>query len=347
MGSCIEGHDLSNATISSNRINHTASGLSWHGIVVLDWTTGSSNVVIEGNVITNMNGGDGISCEGNTTNNLTDGVITGNIIKNCAGQGIGVDNCVSVTVTDNVIDTVAGPGILFTATEYAMITGNRITTSGLAGIQSASGVVRAVISNNAIVGITYTSATYRGHGIEVVDTGYAGTSQVEIVGNTVKDTDGAGIWCVGVRGNIVGNNITNAGTSASNPNTFRAGIVSFKPSFINGNTITSIGNTHYAVSSASGDFASIASSYISGTYLTAYYYINYRGTGIAHGISASIEDMRYDANTNVLIGRYNGVPAGYFYKGDTLYETLPASAGYIGQVVTTTPSTWKTFGLIS
>lgn len=346
IGSCIDHHDLSNSVISGNKINHTAAGLSWHGMVVLDWTTGSSNVLMSGNVITNMNGGDGISCEGNT-NNLTDGIITGNVIKTCVGQGIGVDKCVSVTVTDNVIDTVTGPGILFTGTEYVVITGNRITTSGLGGIQSASGVIRALIANNSITGITYSSASFRGHGIEVVDTGYAGTSQVQITGNTVKDTAGAGVYCVGVRGNVSGNNIYNAGTSASNGNTFRAGVVADKPSFVASNTITSISNTHYAVSCISSDMPSVNGNICGGTYLTAYYYINYRGTGIAHNLSLSIEDMRYDANTNVLLGRYNGVPAGYFYKGDTLYETLPASAGYIGQVVTTTPSTWKTFGLIS
>lgn len=347
IGSSIDMHEVSSVIIAKNRINHTASGYSWHGMVVLDWDAGSSNVVIDGNIITNMNQGDGISCEGNTLANLSNGIIKGNIIKNCAGQGIGVDRCVSVTVTDNLIEDVAGPGVLFTETEYATITGNRITNSGLDGIQSASGVVRAVIANNSITGITYASGTYRGHGIEVVDTGYAGTAQVEISGNTVKDTDGAGVCCFGVNGHVHGNNVYNAGRSASNPATFRAGIASGKPSFVHGNTVVSIGNTHYAVSSTSGDTASMADNLIRGTYLTAYYFIGYRGTGIAHSISTSIEDLRYDANTNVLIGRFNGVPAGYFYKGDTLYETQPASAGYIGQVVTTTPSTWKTFGLIS
>lgn len=347
VGSPIDCHEVSRVNICNNQINHTASGYSWHGMVVLDWDAGSSEVVIADNVITNMNYGDGISCEGNTANNLSNATITGNVIKNCTGQGIGIDNCVSAIVSNNVIDTVTGPGILFTATEDVVAVGNSITTCGLGGITCSSGVVRAVIANNKIVGITYFNATFRGEGINVSDGSFGNFQQINIVGNTIKDTAGSGIYAVGYNCTVQANNIYNTGTSSSLAATLRAGICGTAYSLVSNNYIRSAGNTHYAISSAASDFPSIESNRIYGTFLTNFYYIAYRGTGIYHNISVDIEDAKYDARTNTFTGRYNGTPAGYWYRGDTFYATLPASAGYIGSVVTTTPSTWKTFGVIS
>ena len=347
IGSCIDHHDLSNSTITNNRINHTSTGLSWHGMVILDWTTGCTNVVIDGNVITNMNGGDGISCEGNSGNNLTNGIVTNNIIKNCNGQGVSFDNCVSGAVSNNIIDTVTGPAILFTATEELVVVGNKINVSGLGGIVCRSGVVRAVVSDNLIQGVTYFDANYRGNGIEVEDNYSSTTCEITIANNTIKDTAGTGIYTAAYNCVVTGNNIVNSGSSASLGATLRAGIYGGANGIISGNSIKSLGNTSYAISGGASDFPSILNNVFVGTWLVAYYHIGYRGTGINHNIDISIEDARYDSVSNTFIGRYNGTPAGYWYKGDTFYNTAPASAGYIGSVVTTTPSTWKTFGLIS
>jgi len=347
IGSCIDFHEVQKAVISDNQINHTALGLSWHGMVVLDWDAGSSDITITGNVITNMNGGDGISCEGNSTDNLARAVISGNVIKSCLGQGVGVDRCVSAIVSDNIIESVGGPAILFTATEELVAVGNKITTTGLGGIMSASGVTRANIADNIISGVTYYDANYRGEGVSVADVGLGAANQINITGNIIKDTAGAGVYAVCRNPVVEANNIYNAGTSMLLGATLRAGILCTDFGVVSNNLIVSAGNTHYAVSSGASDFPGIDNNRIRGTFLTAYYYIGYRQTGIAHAISVSIEDARYDTTSNIFTGRYNGTPAGYWYRGDTMYATQPSSAGYIGSVVTATPSTWKTFGLIS
>ena len=348
IGSCIDHHDISNSVIIGNKISHTAAGLSWHGIVVLDWTTGSSNVVIDNNVITNMNGGDGISCEGNTADNLTNGVITNNIIKNCIGQGVGVDNCVSAIVSNNIIHTVGGPAILFTATGEIIANGNKINVAGLGGIVCRSGVVRASVANNIIQGITYDSANYRGHGIEIVDLTSSTTINTSITGNVIKDTGGCGIYSVCLNSAISGNTITNAGSSPSNTAVLRAGIVASYCSIVSGNYIGSIGNTCYGISSGSSAFPGVDGNRMNGTFVNAMYYIGYRSTfPIYHNFSIDIQNLVYDASLNVLTGKYAGVPAGYWYAVDSMYNTAPASAGYIGSVVVTTGTTWKTFGLIS
>jgi hypothetical protein len=64
-------------------------------------------------------------------------------------------------------------------------------------------------------------------------------------------------------------------------------------------------------------------------------------------LDSSIEDARYDVLTNTFIGRFNGAPAGYWYRGDTMYATLPSSLGFIGQVNVLDGANWKTFGVIS
>ena len=87
---------------------------------------------------------------------------------------------------------------------------------------------------------------------------------------------------------------------------------------------------------------------MNGTFVNAMYYIGYRSTfPIYHNFSIDIQNLVYDASLNVMTGKYAGVPAGYWYAGDTMYNTAPASAGYIGSGVVTTGTTWKTFGLIS
>jgi len=347
IGSCIDFHEVSKAIISGNRINHTALGLSWHGMVVLDWDAGSSDITITGNVITNMNGGDGISCEGNSADNLTRAVITSNIIQNCLGQGVGIDRCVSAIVSDNFIESVGGPAILFTSTEEVVATGNKITTSGLGGIMSAAGVSRANIADNIIQGVSYYDGNYRGEGVSVADGTLGVFRQINISGNVITDTDGAGIYAVCRNPVVDGNNLYNTGKSASLGATLRAAIVCTDFGIVSNNLIVSTGNTHYAVSSGASDFPDLDGNRVRGTFLTAYYYIGYRQTGIAHAISVSIEDAHYDTTTNIFTGRYNGTPAGYWYRGDTMYATLPSASGFIGSVVTATPSTWKTFGAIS
>lgn len=348
IGSGIDLHECGKVFFSNLRITHDAAGRSWHGMVILDWDAGSSDVT--GNVIyiEGMNGGDGISCEGNGIDNLARGNFNNVIIRNCAGQGLGFDRCVSVTASNVTIEDVTGPAILFTETQFTKFSNIRIANVGLGGIVGRSGVVRCTVDNVEVTNVTYSDANYRGHAVEVVDTSWSDSTQIVVSGSTIKDCDGAGIYAPAYNVTISGNNIYNAGRSASNAPTIRAAVVAAAYSHVFGNTFVSTGNTHYAVSSGGSDFPSIEGNRIRGTFATAYYYIPYRGgNNIYHNISVSIEDAKYDASTNVFTGRFAGTPAGYWYLGDTFYNTAPAAAGSIGSVVVSTPSTWKTFGAIS
>lgn len=349
VGSAIDFHHVVGGTVTGNKIGHTSTGLSWHGMVLLDWDGPSENLVVSDNIITNMNGGDGISCEGNRGpgSNGRNVLISNNLILDCEGQGIGVDHCISVKCTGNVIRRVVGPGILATGTLAWEATGNTVADSALGGIVCRSGANSAIVTDNDISNITYFSSDFRGHGIEVVDDPNTEGRSYLIAGNRIKDVDGCGIFAHSLTTKITGNIVYNAGRSTSNRDTLRMGIRSRRGASVTDNDITSTGATQYGVGSGSGDLFSFAGNRFSGAFIRGWYHIGYRGTGINHDLAVNIIDAVYDAGANVMSGRFNGVPAGYFYKGDTMLETQPAAGGFIGRVVTSTPSRWKTFGAIS
>lgn len=349
IGSCIDLHECERFGIVGNQINHTAAGLSWHGMVVLDWDDGSKDGVITGNIITNMNGGDGISCEGNggAGSNLERCLVGDNDIYNCNGQGIGVDGCVSVTVHDNRIKSVIGPGILYTGCTRVKITDNDIDGSALGGIVGQSGCSSAIITGNEVRAITYTSASYRGIGIEFVNSALSASTSCVIGNNIVSDCDGPGIYAEVYGATISGNRVNACGVTASLSNTLRAGIVAMEHSVVSGNFIRSNGSAHYAISSVSANFPTLGTNGITGTYLTAYYYIGYR-FGVSMNTSATIYKATYDAESDVFVGWFNGTPSGAWKVCDIMYDTTPSAGGFVGSICTnTTGPVWKTFGAIS
>lgn len=345
IGAAIDAHEIDGFSITDNLIDHDASGLSWHGMVVLDWDAGSANGVISGNVITNMNGGDGISCEGNVADNLDNVTITSNVIYNCAGDGIGVDRCLSVTVSDNRISDIQGMGVLFTGTQDAVICGNSIQGCGSGGILSLSGTVTAVVCGNTVSDVTYLNTNYRGHGICILDGDESVDGQISVCGNTIKDTDGSGVLVYSLGVIVDSNHIYNAGRSSSNTDALRTGIVAGGAGSVSGNQITSAGNTHFAISSGSANLPNLSDNRYGGTFLTNLVFIAYRGAGYI-GVSSDLHNVSYNQSLNVLEAAHNGIPTGYFYQGDTIYNTSPAAAGYIGNVVVASGTTWKGFGLI-
>lgn len=316
MGSGIDFHAVRRAVVRDNIIYHDAPGLSWHGMVLLDWEAGSSGVTVLNNVITDMNGGDGISCEGNrgAGSNLRQTRIAGNTIRRCQGQGIGVDNCYDVIVEDNVIEHVTGPAILFTGTPIAVIDRNQIRYSGLGGIVSLSGTLQARLRGNQISQIGHQDAQYRGDGINVTNEAVP-TAVIEITHNTLSDIDGTGIY-QSASGLISANIIRNAGRSAVLDMTLRAAIVGTAPMSIIGNTIMSNGKTVFAISSAASDFPTIRENQISGRFLKDHFYIAYR---IGHRIdlSTTVEDAIYDWKTDTFRGRHNGKPPGRWFSNDS------------------------------
>jgi hypothetical protein len=342
IGSSIDFHQVTNGVIRGNRIQHSAAGLSWHGIVVLDWDSGSGDIRIEDNVIAKMNGGDGISCEGNggTGANLHRGLIRRNVISDCNGQGIGVDNCGSVTVEDNRIDRVTGPAILFSGTPLAVIQRNEIWDSGFGGIVSHWGTRQAKIRDNRVSGIRQHDFNHRGDGINVTATGAATVPDLEITGNMVSDVDGTGIYQTPARGTVARNTIIDAGKSAGLDASLRAGIIAAEPTRVTDNEIRSAGATCYAISSAASNFPNIASNRVIGRFARAYFYIGYRADH-RHAISINAEEAAYDAGTNVFRGRHDGVPPGYWYKGDTFFTTARTDDRAPRVTVTETPSRWQ------
>jgi hypothetical protein len=349
VGCGIDFHKVVGGTVNGNKIGHTSSGLSWHGMVLLDWVGPSENLLVMGNIITDMNGGDGISCEGNggAGSNARNFVISDNIILDCAGQGISIDFCISVKCNDNIIRRVIGPAILASPCIDFEACRNTIEDSGFGGIVSRYGTSFALITDNDISNIDYYDANYLGHGITVIDAPLTAGKHFLISGNRIKDVDGCGVFAYAASGSINNNLVYNAGRSATNDNTFRAGIRSNVGVSVSDNDIISSGTTQYGIASGAGDLFNLSGNNFSGTFGIAWYHIGYRGTGVNLNLSLNLQDLVYDATANIMTGRYAGQPAGYFYRGDTFYETLPASAGYIGNVVVATGTTWKTFGLIS
>lgn len=349
IGSCIDLHECERFGIINNKINHTAAGLSWHGMVVLDWDDGSKDGIITANVITNMNGGDGISCEGNggAGSNLERCTVSDNTIYNCNGQGIGVDGCVSVTVHGNRIKSVIGPGILYTGTTRANITNNDVDGSALGGIVGQSGCVDAIIVGNKVRAITYTSASYRGIGIEFANSALSASTSCIIGNNIISDCDGPGVYAEVFGATVSGNRVNSCGVTASLANTLRAGIVAMEHSVVVGNFIRSNGSAHYAISSVAANFPTLGTNDITGTFLTAYYYIGYRFS-VSMNVSATIYKATYDAESDVFVGWFNGTPSGAWKICDIMYDTTPSAGGFIGSVCTnTTGPVWKTFGAIS
>lgn len=349
IGSSVDFHEVSRSSITNNNITHDALGLSWHGMVILDWDDGCKDIIAAGNIITNMNGGDGISCEGNAgaASNLERSTIGDNSIFNCNGQGVGIDGGVSVTVHNNRIKDVIGPGILYTGCTRVVITSNDIDGSGLGGIVGLSGCADAVIANNKVRDISYTDASYRGCGIEFKESGLSASTSVVITGNIISDCDGPGVYAEVFGAAINGNRINSCGVTASLGNTLRAGIVAMDHSVVSGNFIRSNGSAHYAISSAAANFPTIGTNDITGTFLTAYYYIGLR-FAVSMTVSATIYKASYDAEADVFIGHFNGTPAGAWKRGDIMYDTTPSASGFIGSVVTdSTGPVWKTFGAIS
>jgi hypothetical protein len=351
IGSCIDVHECSKTSIVDNKIDHDALGLSWHGMVILDWDAGCGDLTVIDNTITNMNGGDGISCEANlgAGTNVTRSVFGLNTIYNCVGQGIGVDGGIDAIIANNTIKSVTGPGILYTGTTAVSITGNTIDGSSLGGITGLSGCKRATIVGNTVRNITYYDANYNGAGIVYKNASLPTDSVVIISSNIIDTTAGPGVYAEDLNAVISGNNIRNAGNSASNTDTLRVGVFAMEQCSVRGNTIKSDANTtKYAIGSSASNFPSISGNTVLGTYTGgSWYYIGYRNN-VAHNTTAIIYKAEYDAVLNIFTGYFNGTPSGAWDRGDTMYTFLPSASGFIGSVCTnTTGPVWKTFGAIS
>jgi len=345
VGASIDFHEVDGAIISRNRIDHTSAGLSWHGIVVLDWDTGSNNVTVSDNVIRNLNGGDGISCEGNTAAavNLDNCVIANNVISDCAGDGIGVDGCIEVIVSNNTIRNIGQVGILASATDTLIINGNNIRDTGSSGIWGNGIGFRAVITNNRIQNTNYVDANYQGEGIFLFDAGNGPAASAEIMGNYIKDTDGCGLYCNMQNSIVQGNFVYNFGRDAAATRDW--GILA--TGIVYDNIVVAIAaHSSYGIQIDIG--TNVKGNKVSGTFANGFYKIGTRSGLLDQYVSYTA--LEYNGTNDKMIVLATAAPiAGGWYVGDIVYNTAPVAGGTIGFVCTTAgfPGTWKTFGAIS
>lgn len=341
IGSGLSLTDVDGFVVDANVFDHTGANWSWHGMTVLDFNGQSKNGAVTNNVIRNMNNGDGISCEGNSLNNIENVTFVGNMISDCDGDGIGVDNGVQAVVSDNTILNVGGTGVLIGQTERVIISGNSIINCGLGAIYG-SGDKITIVGNN-ITGTSYGSASYQGDGILLVPTASSASNSALIMGNYLKDIAACGIVAQ-ENTSIVGNFIFNAGRSASA--TRRQAIIANADSIVTGNTVQSINNTSYGIS-CTGSPCTMRDNQLLGTFTSGKVYVGYRGL-VSTGIVLNQNRIEMDGPTgNITIWDTTTPSTGYWIQGDMVYNTSPSSGNYIGWVCTTTPSTWKTWGAIS
>jgi hypothetical protein len=341
IGSGLQLTDVDGFVVDSNVFNQTSANWSWHGMTILDFNTRSQNGVVSNNIIRNMTYGDGISCEGNGTDNIKNTTFVGNMINNCNGDGIGVDNCFQVVLSSNTIQNIGGIGFNIGQTENVIINANSLISVGSTAIYGSGDKI--TITGNYISGTAYVSATYQGDGILVVPTATSNVNSALISGNYLKDIAACGIVAQ-QNTSIMGNFIYDAGQSASA--TRRQGIIAKPDSIVIGNTVQSAGNTTYGISCGDNP-CTMSGNQLLGTFTSGKVFVGYRGA-----VSTSIVMNQNQIEMNGVTGNITAwdttTPAsGYWIKGDIFYNTAPAASGYIGWVCTTTSSTWKTWGAIS
>ena len=341
IGSGLSLNDVDGFVIDANVFDHTGANWSWHGMTILDFNSRSKNGVVSNNVIRNMNQGDGISCEGNTSDNLENVTFVGNMVRDCNGDGIGVDRCTQVVVASNTIQDIGGHGVLIGQTERLIIDGNYIINCGIGAIYG-SGDKITIIGNN-ITGTGYLNASFQGDGIFLAPTATSDSNSALISGNYLKDIAACGIVAQ-ENTSIIGNFIFNAGTSASA--TRRQGIIAAADSIVIGNTVQSINNTSYGIQCGDNP-CTMRDNQLLGTFTAGKAYVGFRG---AVSTTIVLNQDRIEMNGplgTITIWDTTTPSTGYWIQGDVVYDTTPSASGYIGWVCTTTPSTWKTWGAIS
>ena len=313
IGSGLSLTDVDGFVVDANVFDHTSASWSWHGMTILDFNGQSNNGAVSNNIIRNMNQGDGISCEGNSANNIENVTFVGNMISDCVGDGIGVDNGVQAVVSDNTILNVGGTGVLIGQTERVVISGNSIINCGLGAIYG-SGDKITIVGNN-ITGTGYLNASFQGDGILIVPTATSNSNSALISGNYLKDIAACGI--------------------VANPD-----------SIVTGNTVYSNGNTSYGIA-CSDNPCTMRDNQLLGTFTAGKAYVGFRGA-VSTGIVLNQDRIEMNGPLGTITIWDIAIPAtGYWIRGDILYNTTPSASGFIGSVVTTTPSTWKTWGAIS
>ncbi|GJD16554.1 hypothetical protein RIVM261_015100 [Rivularia sp. IAM M-261] len=206
-GASVRGTNISNVTITDNRIQGTKGeaillsqvtgnvdisnntiGKNTGSALLLSNTSGNANVKVTGNNITDNLNSIGINFGGTAT-------ATAEIAKNTiSNSGIGVDvnlsgsaNLSKLNIIDNTINSAVGAGIRGTNVNNVTITNNRIQGTTLAGTNSGtqgeaillSGVRGNIdISNNTLT---------KNAGTALSLSNTSGNANVKVIGNNITD----------------------------------------------------------------------------------------------------------------------------------------------------------------
>ena len=270
-------------------------------------------------------------------------IVANNYIRNSSKSGIYVvsiavppyTNTYPTTITGNIIEDASNETytntnqpscIRLAQTTNVLVSNNQCITPRWAGISVQAGSNNINIQNNSIIGqqgIAPTDlATNAGGGI-VVQPG--GAAYVANVTNIFID------------GNFIYNYLT---SQSPTTNIRTGGIVAYNDSS-GANTVDNITITNNMVRLGNGIGIQ--------TYFLGVSKID--GNTISQTNGGTIVDTSsVGLAVNSTNGFYSAAPTtGTWTRGTIIYNSVPASAGYVGWVCTAsgTPGTWNTFGLIS
>jgi polygalacturonase len=346
-GAPIELSGTQNVIVSNNRTDHLSTGLSWHGMVFVDWNQIVRDLVVDANIISNLNNGDGISCEANGSTNLDGGIINANIVENCMGNGVMAKNAVDVIISNNIFRAGSsnnGVGILINGAQSAIIDANSIEGAYCSGIWTNGVTLRALIVSNRIQGTVYSNTNYQGDGIFVYNSSPTTATQIEISNNYIKDVAGCGVYSADPS-TIIGNFIYNIATSNSSVRNFG---IQASNAIVSNNTVIGL-SAYGSFGIYVGDGITAQFNNVSGTYINGNYSAGQR-KGYGGTQYYNYSRLNCDGVTNNITISASAIPSSYYWAvGDVVNNTSPTAGGNIGWVCTSagTSGTWKSFGSIS
>lgn len=345
--------------------NNSLSGSGSSPCITFTYTT---NILVENNIIFS-------SYTGLTSGASSQIAIVGNTFYSNTNDGCAVgDSCSYVSVTGNVSHDNGAEGINIDGVNNGVVTGNT-SYNNLIGITvwnrspGTANSKRNVVSSNTVANCTQ-------YGILVADT----TVFTLVEGNSVNNCGYDGIFLTSVNNAVIRDNVTNnntrSGIYASSTigltiqNNFSAYNTLYGIQLITGTGLgraTITGNTLAANAGGYGiyDNANGSNNVISNNFFTD------ESSPVVQTTSIYVNDNSVVINNNRTLTGTAGIPTigggtakqqlnswqylsaapatGTWSVGDIVYNSAPASAGYIGFVCTVagTPGTWKTFGLIS
>jgi parallel beta-helix repeat protein len=360
----IEGPSSSSVSKNIYIQNNSLSGSTSVSITFI-YTT---NILIENNQIFS-------SDTGLTSGQSSQIAIVGNTFYSNTNDGCAVgDSCSYISITGNVSHDNGAEGINVDGCNHAVITGNT-SYNNLIGITvwnrtpGTATSKRNVVSSNTVSNCTrYGILVADGtnftlvEGNSVDNCGYDGiylgqTNNAVVRDNTTNNNTYSGIYVVSTIGSTIQNNFSAYNTLYGI--NLQAGS-GFGRTTITGNTLVSNASGYGIYDNSNGSKNVISNNFFtdesSPVVQTTSIYVNDNGVVISNNRTligtAGIPTIG-GGTANQILNSWQYLTAapstGTWAVGDIVYNSTPASAGYIGFVCTVagTPGTWKTFGLIS